>query len=106
MQLTFLGITLDTMYTEAHLSADKIARIKQMTTSWLTEKCHKKGSIISYWTSTAFVLHLYYFYSIWTSTAFGLLQHFYSIVQQPHFCKQNVCYCLQSKGDGFLYEVE
>ena len=32
MQLTFLGIKLDTMYMEARLPADKIARIKQMTT--------------------------------------------------------------------------
>ena len=37
-QLTFLGITLDTINMEARLPADKIARIKQMTTLWLTKK--------------------------------------------------------------------
>ena len=46
-QLTFLGITLDTIRMEARLSDDKIARIKQMTTLWLTKKDATKQEIIS-----------------------------------------------------------
>ena len=46
-QLTFLGITLDTVHMEARLPADKIARIKQMTTSWLTKKNATKREILS-----------------------------------------------------------
>ena len=37
-QLIFLGITLDTSHMEARLPDDKLARIKQMTTLWLTQK--------------------------------------------------------------------
>ena len=36
--LTFLGITMDVIHKEACLPDDKIARIKQMTTLWLTKK--------------------------------------------------------------------
>ena len=46
-QLTFLGIMLDTIRMEARLSDDKIARIKQMTTLWLTKKDATKQEIIS-----------------------------------------------------------
>ena len=42
-QLTFLGITLDTIYMEAHLPDEKIARIKQMSTLWLTKKNATNG---------------------------------------------------------------
>ena len=48
-QLTFLGITLDTIHIEVYLPDDKIAQIKQMTTLWLTQT----GNIISHWTTTA-----------------------------------------------------
>ena len=45
-QLTFLGITLDTINMEARLPADKIARIKQMNTLWLTKKNATKREIL------------------------------------------------------------
>ena len=51
-QLSFLGITLDNVRMEARLPIDKLMRIKQITTLWLsnivscctTTTCHKSLS--------------------------------------------------------------
>ena len=46
-QLSFLGFTLDTIHMDARLSSDKLARIKQMTTSWLGKKNATRREILS-----------------------------------------------------------
>ena len=47
-QLKFMGITLDTIRMEARLPPDKLAWIKQMTTSWLNKKNATKREILSF----------------------------------------------------------
>ena len=46
MQLNFQKITVDTIRMEARLPPDKLARIKQMTTSWLNKKNATKRDLL------------------------------------------------------------
>ena len=47
MQLSFLGITLDTVCMEARFPVDKLIRIKEMTILWLDKKKATKREILS-----------------------------------------------------------
>ena len=47
MELTYLGIVVDTIHMEARLPDDKITWIKQMITLWLTKKNATKREILS-----------------------------------------------------------
>jgi len=44
--LCFLGIVLDTEHMEIRLPADKLARIKQLLTTWLSKKEARKRQIL------------------------------------------------------------
>ena len=45
--LSFLGIILDTKHMEIRLPADKLARIKQILTTWLPRRKARKRQILS-----------------------------------------------------------